>query len=39
VWLSMLVSQMFQASVLLGVYQLKNWTRFSMIRIRTEREQ
>ncbi|MBI4805706.1 MAG: MATE family efflux transporter [Desulfovibrio sp.] len=39
VWLSMLVSQMFQATVLLGVYQLKNWARFSMIRIRTEREQ
>ena len=34
VWLSMLVSQIFQALGLLGVYQFANWTRFSMIKLR-----
>lgn len=38
VWLSMLVSQMFQASVLLGLYSFKNWARFAMIKTRITRE-
>ena len=38
VWLSMLVSQMFQASALLLAYQLKDWSRFSMIKSRMNRE-
>lgn len=34
VWLSMLVSQMFQGLVLLGAYQFKDWSRFSMTKPR-----
>ncbi|MFZ5425813.1 MAG: MATE family efflux transporter [Thermodesulfobacteriota bacterium] len=39
VWLSMLVSQMFQAALLLAAYQFKDWSRFSMIKSRNGREQ
>jgi Na+-driven multidrug efflux pump len=35
VWLSMLVSQIFQALVLLAVFQFKNWAKFSMIKPRS----
>ncbi|GFK93641.1 putative FMN/FAD exporter YeeO [Fundidesulfovibrio magnetotacticus] len=38
VWLSMLVSQVFQALALLAVYRFRDWARFSMIKPRTERE-
>jgi len=38
VWLSMLVSQAFQAFALLGVYHVKNWARFAMIKSRSFRE-
>jgi MATE family multidrug resistance protein len=38
VWLSMLVSQIVQATALLGVYHFKDWTRFSMIKPRNSRE-
>ncbi|WP_336605567.1 MATE family efflux transporter [Fundidesulfovibrio soli] len=38
VWLSMLVSQMFQASALIAVYQVKNWARFAMTKSRSFRE-
>lgn len=34
VWLSMLVSQAFQALALLGMYRFKDWARFSMIKSR-----
>jgi len=38
VWLSMLVSQAFQALAILGAYQFKDWGRFSMIKSRNNRE-
>jgi len=38
VWLSMLVSQMFQACMLLGLYSFRNWARFAMIKTRNPRE-
>lgn len=39
VWLSMLVSQAVQATILLAVYRLADWPRFSMIKPRSSREQ
>jgi len=38
VWLSMLVSQVFQATALLAVFLRRDWARFSMIKTRTNRE-
>ncbi|WP_243358291.1 MATE family efflux transporter [Fundidesulfovibrio terrae] len=38
VWFSMLVSQAFQATALLMAYQFKDWSRFSMIKSRNNRE-
>lgn len=38
VWLSMLVSQIFQASALLFIFQFKDWARFSMIKPRNPRD-
>jgi len=37
VWLSMLVSQMVQATALLFIFQFRNWARFSMIKPRNSR--
>ncbi len=37
VWLSMLVSQMFQACVLLSLYSFKDWAGFAMIKTRNSR--
>jgi MATE family multidrug resistance protein len=38
VWFSMLVSQAFQATALIMAYQFKDWSRFSMIKSRNNRE-
>lgn len=38
VWFSMLVSQVFQATALFMAYQFKDWSRFSMIKSRNNRE-
>ena len=38
IWASMLVSQSFQATIMLGVYTFRNWQRFSMLSGRNNRK-